>query len=180
MSQIEIRVVTVSEREEDIKRLYEIMIYAYAVTEVEIWGENYTRMSPHEFKEVIGRGELIGVWVDGVPVGSIHVYQLKEETFAFGLFSVDFAFKGQNIGRKLIEAAELQAKASGGKFMELEVLRLKEKELAVKRRLHEWYLRLGYELVATIDFEDRKPNKADKVKNFRQPSTFDCYRKALN
>lgn len=176
---MKIRFVSSQDSIADKRRLYDIMIHAYAVTEVEIWGENYTRMFPNEFDEVIERGELIGAWIGETPVGSIHVYPLKEDTFAFGLFSVDFDFKGRNIGRKLIDAAEKHAMNSGGVFMELEILRLKDKVLEQKQRLKDWYIRLGYELISTIDFEDRKPQKAEKAKNFVAPSTFDCYRKSL-
>lgn len=155
------------------------MIHGYQVTEVEIWGENYLRMSQEEFYEVIQSGELIGAWVDHVPVGSIHTYKLREDAFAFGLFSVDFDFKGQNIGRRLITQAEQKAKSEGASFMELEILRLKNKELPEKQHLKEWYERLGYQHIETLDFVQRKPDKAEKVKNFIAPSVFDCYRKRL-
>lgn len=177
---MEIRPVTSQDSPHDIQRLYDIMIYAYKVTEVEIWGEDYKRMLLDEFQQVIDRGELIGVWYDGVPAGSIHTYPLNETTYAFGLFSVDFAFKGKNIGRALIAAAEETAKSNGASFMELEILRLKDKELEFKQQLRDWYLRLGYQHISTIDFVDRKPTKAEKAKNFIAPSVFDCYRKALN
>ncbi|PWL24252.1 MAG: hypothetical protein DCO96_14725 [Fluviicola sp. XM-24bin1] len=177
---MQIRTVTLKDSPHDIQRLYDIMIYAYKVTETEIWGEDYKRMLPEEFQEVIAKGELIGIWIDEVPVGSIHTYPLNAETRAFGLFSVDFAYKGKGIGRKLIAAAEEKARNEGALFMELEILRLKNKELVVKKQLQEWYLRLGYEHISTTDFIDRKPNKAEKAKNFIAPSVFDCYRKALN
>ncbi len=164
---------------QEIQRFYEIMIHGYRVTEVEIWGEGYSRMFLDEFQAIIEKRELIGAWIDGVPVGSIHTYPLKETTFAFGLFSVDFDYKGQNIGRKLIEAAEELATERGATFMELEILRLRDKQLTVKRQLHDWYLRQGYELISTTDFVDRKPDKAEKAMNFIAPSVFDCYRKRL-
>lgn len=178
-SSMEIRKVKRQDAIKDIQRLYDIMIEGYKVTEVEIWGEEYKRMLPDEFNEVISKEELFGAWLDGVPVGSIHAYKLNEQTFAFGLFSVDFNYKGKNIGRKLIETVESHAKNNGANFMELEILRLKEKALGVKQHLHEWYVRLGYELISTTDFINRKPDKAEKAKNFIAPSVFDCYRKVL-
>lgn len=177
---MQLRIVSPDSDPKDIKRFYDIMIYGYQVTETEIWGEDYKRMFPDEFETIIQKGELIGAWIDGTPVGSIHTYPLQDGTFAFGLFSVDFDFKGQNIGRRLIEAAEQFAQEKGAQFMELEILRLKSKELLVKRQLHDWYVRLGYELISTTDFINRKPDKGEKVKQFIAPSVFDCYRKALN
>lgn len=174
-----IRKITAQDSPHDIQRLYDIMIYAYKVTEVEIWGDAYKRMFPDEFKTIVNRGELIGAWYNGVPVGSIHTYRLNDTAYAFGLFSVDFAFKGKNIGRALIAEAENEALKNGALYMELEILRLKDKELPVKKQLHDWYLRLGYELITTQDFISRKPTKAEKAKNFIAPAVFDCYRKTL-
>ena len=179
MGNVRIKTITPHCSDKEISRFYEIMVHAYAVTEVEIWGDNYTRMFTDEFLEIIQRGELIGAWMDAIPVGSIHVSQKNAKNFSFGLFSVDFEYKGRNIGRKLIEAAEKRAIEKGGVFMELEVLRLKNKELEVKRNLHDWYLLLGYEWVMTADFVDRKPDKSEKTKHFIAPSVFDCYRKKL-
>jgi GNAT superfamily N-acetyltransferase len=180
MASMEIRTVSTEDSKNDIQRFYDIMIHGYAVTEVEIWGVEYKRMFSDEFEAIISKGELLGAWIDGVPVGSIHVYGLTDNTCAFGLFSVDFDFKGKNIGRKLIVAAEEQARKNGADFMELEILRLKNKELEVKQRLNDWYVRLGYELISTTDFVNRKPDKAEKVKNFIAPSVFDFFRKSLN
>lgn len=177
---MKIRAVSAEDSKNHIQRFYDIMIHGYAVTEVEIWGTEYKRMFSDEFEAIVSKGELLGAWIDDIPVGSIHVYSLSEKTFAFGLFSVDFDFKGKDIGRKLIEAAEEHARKKGADFMELEILRLKNKELEVKRRLNDWYVRLGYELISTTDFVDRKPDKAEKVKNFIAPSVFDFFRKSLN
>lgn len=177
--ELNIRSITQNDRGKDIERFYEIMIHAYKVTEIEIWGENYLRMSFNEFDEVLAKEELVGAWLDEIPVGSIRTYPLSDSTHAFGLFSVDFDYKGRNIGRQLIAHAEEVARKNGAEFMELEILRLKDKDLEVKRQLHNWYVRLGYELVTTIDFEHRKPDKAYKAKNFISASVFDCYRKSL-
>lgn len=175
----ELRGIRTNDAQAHIQRFYDIMIHAYKVTEVEIWGEDYTRMSRQEFDAVIARDELIGVWIEGKPVGSIHTYQINDETFAFGLFSVDFDYKGRSIGRKLIAAAETKALAEGANFMELEILRPKFESLPQKQLLHDWYMRLGYQKYATLDFEVRKPDKAHKAKDFVQPTVFDCYRKSL-
>jgi len=176
---MEIRVVSSKDSAAAIQRLYDIMTYAYKVTEMEIWGEKHMRMSTEEFHEIIKRGELIGAWMDAIPVGSIHAYPLREGVFAFGLLSVDFDYKGQNIGRKLIAESEKTAIAEGAQFMELEILRLKHKELIGKKRLKDWYERMGYRLIETVDFIQRKPRETEKVEQFIAPSVFDCYRKKL-
>jgi len=163
----------------DLKRFYAIMHHAYAVTEVRIWGKNYQRMSFEDFISVIQKSEMIGAWMDDEPVGSIHTYRISVNTFAFGLFSVDFAFNGQGIGRKLIEAAERKARSEGAQFMELEILKPENENLEVKEVLRDWYQRLGYHLTETMSFVKRKPTKKAHAKLFIQPCVFDCYRKKL-
>lgn len=168
-----------NQSQENIDQFYAIMLKAYAITEARIWGENYQRMSRQDFSAVIEKGELIGAWIDGQPVGSIHTYRISENTFAFGLFSVDFHFKGLGIGRKLIQEAENKAREEGAHFMELEILRPENETLKFKTILHDWYQRLGYELIETVSFIDRKPSKKEYVDRFIQPCVFDCYRKKL-
>lgn len=165
--------------ESDIERLFEIMLHAYAETEKEIWGENYSRMSRSEFDQLIDQGQIIGAWIDGVPVGSIFTAPLYESTWSLGLFSVDFDFQGQGIGRKLMQAAEEMASTNGATQMELEILRPENEELEIKKVLHNWYEGMGYGLFLSQSFADRKPSKADKALMLIQPSVFDCYRKKL-
>ena len=166
--------------EADIDRLYDIMRHAYAVTEVEIWGENYTRMPKEEFIALIEQNQIIAARLNGKLVGSIHTYPLGEAVWAFGLFSADFAYKGKGIGRALITAAEEYARHEGkANCMELEILKPRDFEVPVKIALKEWYERLGYVFTHTISFELRKPTKAEKAKNFLVPCVFDCYTKGL-
>lgn len=161
------------------KLLFDIMIKAYAVTEIEIWGSDYLRMPFDEFQQLVDNDKIIAAKVDGTFVGSVHVYPLDENTFSFGLLSVDPAFEGRGIGRRLIAAAESRAMDAGARWMEIEVLRLRDKDLSFKKVLDQWYRRLGYEWTVTQNFIDRKPDKIEKAKNFVQPSVFDCYRKSL-
>jgi len=167
-------------RDDDVRRLYDLMLHAYAVTEIEIWGENYSRMSESEFQSIIERGELILAELDGEIVGSIHVYPLTENTYAFGLLSADFDKKGLGIGRALISAAESEAKEMGAEKMSLEILRPRDFDVPLKTVLRDWYIRLGYAFTETLLFEERKPDKAEKAKRLKVPTVFDCYEKALN
>lgn len=163
----------------DIERMHALLIYAYAITEVEIWGENYVRMNLQEFVELIQKKEIILARLEEEIVGSIHVYPLSTESYAFGLLSADFNKKGRGIGRALINAAEKQAKEMGAKKMELEILKPQDFEVSVKVALHDWYSRLGYRFKEAKLFEDRKPDKAEKALKLKVPSVFDCYEKDL-
>ena len=165
--------------EEEISRTHEILRYAYAITEIEIWGENYSRVSIDEFKELIRRQEIILARIENIIIGSIHTFKLNTDTFSFGLLSVDFEQKGNGIGRMLISAAEQRAIDSGASFMDLEILKSRDTEVPIKKVLHDWYLRLGYVYTDTFSFIERKPDKQEKAKSLIAPAVFDCYRKRL-
>jgi GNAT superfamily N-acetyltransferase len=164
----------------EFQRLHELLVHAYAETEVEVWGENYSRLSLEEFKEHIEKGNIYVARLNGEVVGSIGVFQENETTFNFGLLNADFTKKGNGIGLALVQAAEQHARDHGGKSMHIEILRPSNIEAPFKDRLDQWYRKLGYDFVESMSFEERKPNKAEKAKSLVNPSQFDCYVKALN
>ena len=43
-------------------RMYSILIDAYARTEIDVWGENYIRISKEEFIQLVLRGEIFGAF----------------------------------------------------------------------------------------------------------------------
>ena len=163
----------------DIDRAYSLLIIAYAETEKEIWGENYSRLSLNEFNALIDANEIYFARLEGDIVGSIHVSRMDEESFSFGLLSADFERKGLGIGRKLIKTVENHAKREGAKFMKIEILRPSNVELPQKKQLDEWYRRQGYEFLNSMSFVERKPDKAEKALNLITETQFDCYQKEL-
>ena len=163
----------------ELDRMYALMIYAYEVTEVEIWGENYIRMDLDEYKELIENGAIQLARLDGEIVGSIATNHLDDESFGFGLLNADFSKKGLGIGRKLISASENYARENGAKFMKIEILRPSNIEVPQKKMLHDWYTKLGYVFEESMSFEERKPDKAEKALKLVGPTQFDCYCKRL-
>lgn len=165
--------------DEEISTTFNIMRHAYRITEVEIWGDTYSRIDMEKFVSFIQRGEIIIACIDGKIVGSIYTYKLRDNAYSFGLLSADFNKKGLGIGRKLISKAEVHAFENGAEYMEIEILRAKEFDIPSKVILHEWYLRQGYVFIESVDFVARKPKEAKKATRLLVPSVFDCYRKAL-
>ncbi len=165
---------------EELDRTFALFIHAYAVTEKEIWGENYSRLTLDEFKELINANEVYIARIENEIVGSIHAFRLDHESFSFGLLSADFNRKGLVIGRKLIETAENHAVSEKAKFMKIEILRPSNVELAQKKQLDEWYRRQGYEFINSSSFVDLKPDKAEKALKMITPTQFDCYEKKLS
>lgn len=156
--------------------LYEIMRDAYARTEIEIWGENYTRMPLNEYEDLIDEGKIMGALLDGKVVGSIYSQNLDNETSTFGLLATHKDFGKRGIGSSLVQAVEENARKSGSKFMNLEILRPRDFKVPVKAILQSWYEGMGYEFTHDQNFQDRRP---DRAKDLKVPSVFDCYRKKI-
>jgi GNAT superfamily N-acetyltransferase len=165
--------------DDEVSTAFEIMRHAYRVTEVEIWGDTYSRIGLDKFVSFIKREEIIIARIDGEIVGSIYTYRLRENAFSFGLLSANFDKKGLGIGRKLIVAAEDHALENAAEYMEIEILRAKDFDIPSKVMLHEWYLRQGYVFLESVDFVARKPQESAKAVRLLVPSVFDCYRKVL-
>tara|TARA_B110000285_G_scaffold2578_1_gene2685 strand:+ start:2424 stop:2960 length:537 start_codon:yes stop_codon:yes gene_type:complete len=166
--------------EVDFVRAYDILIYAYAQTEAEIWGDNYARISKEDFREIVNSEELFLAYKEGQVVGCVRLLKVNEETYSFGLLAVDFNIKGQGIGRKLVEKAEQEATLFGAKFMDIEILKAKDIKVKSKIDLHNWYTRLGYVFFRTDSFMSLKPMEASKAIKLINPAVFDQYRKLLN
>ena len=164
---------------EDLNRQHDLLVYAYAQTEREIWGENYVRIYLDEYKELIEKETVFTAWLDDEVVGTILLLNLGSRTFSFGLLAADFSKKGIGIGRKLVEAAEKEAVRQGASRMILEILKPENQFVPVKKQLADWYERLGYNHFKTASFIELKPDKIEKVKSLITPSVFDCYEKEL-
>lgn len=163
----------------DFEKAYAILILGYELTEVEVWGENYSRISKEEYQEFIDANEVLYAKIDGEVVGCIQSSKISEGAFTFGLLAADFSKKRLGIGRKLISTVEKNAVDNGAKVMHLEILKPEFIEVKSKVELHNWYVRLGYVYTETHSFVGLKPDKAEKAKLFVNPSVFDCYQKVL-
>lgn len=161
------------------QRLFDLMIYAYAKTENDIWGENYHRLEAHEYFRLLNSDQFFIAFKQDVIVGSIMVYRKDDSTFGFGLLNADFNETGYGIGKLLIEAAERYAKENGGLQMQLEILRAESPISEFKIWLSKWYMDLGYEFEGTFPFEYVEPNRPEKREIMQTEAVFDIYRKEL-
>lgn len=161
---------------EDRKTLHNILIIAYALTEVEVWGPNYVRISFDEYNELIERGEIFIAYYKDKVVGGIHFSERKKGLYSFSLLCADFDKNGLGIGRALINEVEAIAKENGATAIQIEILRPKGVEVPFKKRISDWYERLGYHYTHSQNFAEIKPVKAQ---NLVQPSDFDYYWKNI-
>jgi len=166
-------------RPEQIDRLFDLMIAAYAQTEVEIWGANYFRMRKEAYIETLKTHGILLALLDGQLVGSVSVYPTSNNNYGFGLLNADFAHAGKGIGTSLVKAAEQFAQAKGARSMVIEILRPKLFSVPVKETLKTWYEKLGYVYTDTFDFIVYKPTELEKSKNLVNPAVFDLYEKEL-
>lgn len=162
-----------------LKQQYDVLTRAYAETEIEIWGENYVRISFEEYSEVVENEIVFTAFLNSEVVGTILLSKHDNNHYSFGLLAVDFNYKGLGIGRKLIEVAEQRARDLGGVKMTLEILKPQNQVIPFKEQLANWYQRLGYHYLFTKSFIELKPNRVEKAKLLITPSVFDCYEKDL-
>ncbi len=158
-------------------QLYEFLIIAYAVTEIEVWGPNYVRIEFENYNQLIEKGEVLIAYFDGEVVGGIHYSHRAESTYSFSLLCADFNKSGLGIGRALIEEVETIAKSNQAKAIEIEILRPKGIEVPFKVRLKDWYEKLGYVYTHSQNFAIVRPEGAKKL---ICPSDFDYYHKKLS
>lgn len=159
-------------------QLYDIIIDAYARTEKEVWGENYIRISKADFQHHIDAEEIIIARIEEEIVGGIRVFQLGEGIWSFSLLGAARTASGKGVGRSLIQAAEGVAKAHGAEIMRIEVLRADNISVESKVILHNWYERLGYAFVKSVDVFEVYDD-AEKWAKLVNPSIFDCYQKTI-
>ncbi|MGY8926168.1 MAG: GNAT family N-acetyltransferase, partial [Flavobacteriales bacterium] len=95
------------------EKAYQILIDAYARSEMEIWGENYARISKEEYSSLIRNGEVYFAFLAEEVVGCIQVFRLNTSSYSFGLLAVDELENGLGIGRELIRTAEQLALTNG-------------------------------------------------------------------
>ena len=160
-----------------IKETHDILKTAYEATEAEIWGKDYVRLFIEDFTELMAEGDIYVAYLDGVIVGSIHIYAKDKDTYKFSLLSVDFNVGGKGVGSALIKRAEEEAIKHGAKQIKIEILRVKDLDIPHKLRLHNYYIRLGYEYTHSENSNCLIPDW--KFKLLLLPSDFDFYCKTL-
>lgn len=158
--------------------LYDIIVAAYANTELEVWGPNYVRVTADAYRQYIEDNEILVAFIDGEVAGGIRCFELKPGVWTFTLLGADFNKKGQGIGKALIDAVEKRALSNNATSLHIEVLRAEKIEVASKKILADWYERLGYHFIKTIDVFEVY-NDAKKWSKLVNPSVFDCYLKQL-
>lgn len=150
----------------------------YLDAERNMYKANSTRIAQAVVETYIKEGLLGIAFTDGKLSGVIKTKEMKEKpgTFNFGMFAVDYDFRGDGIGQKLVDYVEGVAKEHGATHMQLEILRPLNFEDVDKERLKKWYTKIGYKFQEGILFQDVYPQHFHK---FKTDVIFDVYLKKL-
>lgn len=150
----------------------------YLDAERNMYKENSTRIAQNVVEAYINAGLLGIAFTNGKLSGVIKTKVMKDkpDTFNFGMFAVDYDFRGEGIGQALVDFVEKKAKSEGAKYMQLEILRPLNFVDADKERLKKWYTKIGYQFQEGILFQNVYPQHFHK---FKTEVIFDVYLKEL-
>ena len=143
--------------------LVHIVNGAYAIGEAGLWQEGATRTTPSEIADGIRSGGMLTARRESRLVGCAYVRPLNPDTADLGMVSAAPQQWGSGIGTELVRRAEQLMRRRGVRTMQLEVLVPQGWEHPSKRRLREWYTRLGYRVVRTERFEQVAPHLAHQL-----------------
>lgn len=131
---------------------------AYAAGEQGMWQPGTPRIFETEVSALLDAGELMVVRRGGELAGCVRVHALDAATAELGLLSA--ARRGSGIGGELVALAEAWARTRGLARMRLSLLVPHTGTHPFKSRLHAWYSKLGYRVIARRDFADELPESA--------------------
>jgi GNAT superfamily N-acetyltransferase len=132
----------------DIDDIVRIVNAAYDKGETGIWQPDWTRTNREWTEEDVAMGAIVVARGGETVLGCIRVIELREDTAEFGQLAVAPEGWGKGVGRALIDFAERRFDVD---FMELELL-IPHVPHEHKRKLHDWYSRLGYREVGRRPF----------------------------
>lgn len=160
------------------ERITKLVNKIYLDAEAQLYKEDSTRIAQNVVETYLSQNSVGLAFTDGNLSGVIKVKEMKDKkgTFNFGMFAVDYSFRGEGIGQKLVDYSETYAKENGGEYMQLEILRPIDFVDNDKERLKKWYTKIGYEFQEGILFQDVYPQHFHK---FKTPVIFDVYLKKL-
>ena len=134
--------------------LVRIINDAYAIGEAGLWLDGATRTDAVEIAEAIKSGEMLLATGDGRIEGCARVQPLTETTADLGMLAVTPERWGGGAGRVLVHTAEDLMSSRGVTTMQLELLVPMGWVHPEKKRLRDWYTRLGYEVTRSASFDD--------------------------
>jgi ribosomal protein S18 acetylase RimI-like enzyme len=148
----------------------------YANGEKGLWRAGAARTTLDETRVLIRNGEIVVARLEGRIVGVIRVQRLDGNVGEFGMLAADPDHQGLGIGRDLVRFAERLSQERGLDTMQLELLVPKKWTHPSKKFLHEWYSRIGYQVIRTGSIDEQYPTLAPQLAT---PCDYVIYHKRL-
>ena len=152
----------------------------YQDSEGKLWQEGHARTTNLEISNLIRSGSfafayLDEKWANGTSqverqsqgghgkrliIGCIYAKLLSPTLGDLGVLALDETYRGGGLGSDLVHYAEDYCRQKGCTVMQLELLVPTTFELGMKKRLQDWYTRMGYQVVRLADFQEAHPSLA--------------------
>lgn len=145
-----------------VKDIYSLVNQVFKAFEEKLWDERYERVTVTKLEVYIEKGELYQGVYNGELASVVHLENLNDNQFRFGMLVTKDEFRGKGIANKMLKYVERLAKDQGGKKMLLEILKPIEGVHPEKEEIQAWYERYGYSLKEVQDFKDWYPH-LDKI-----------------
>ena len=172
---------TSSLRHGQVETLTNLINSVYSISENGLWvseDEGFPgRTSVHEIEDFWRAGQLAIAWQENQIVGCVHLTLIDARRAEFGMLVTHPEFRRQGLGASLIDYAEKWALNRGREIMQLELLTPKNWTHPVKRMLHDWYQRIGYQPAKSMSLSDTFPHLAPFLAT---PCNFTSYEKKLD
>lgn len=160
----------------DVRRIYDLITQAYAITEEPMFGPGYERTPLEAIETYVQSNEILIARREDSIVGCLRHYWLDSETYSFGLLSADFSHLGEGIGSALLNRVEEIARNKKATAIRIEIVRPTHDEILIKEQIAAWYQRMGYELV---DCRPLARLSASKAEESIVDCSVDYYRKSI-
>lgn len=161
--------------ETTVSRIVELINEAYRWSEAEQWTHAKERTDSVEIRDLLDAGALFLAKQGETLAGVVKVEERSPGIGGFGMLATSSEILNQGIGGALVSAAENWMRKRKISEIEIEIVHA-ERPNAHKRRLHDWYTRLGYEREVTYPIAERIPAIAPLQ---RQVCVSTVYRKRI-
>jgi N-acetylglutamate synthase-like GNAT family acetyltransferase len=103
---------------------------------------------------LIRAGGMLVARRDGRIVGCAAMQVIADDTVELGYMSAAPGDWGSGAGRALVAAGEAWARSRGAETLLMKLLVPRDDSHPLKHRLRDWYERLGYRSVRTVEFDE--------------------------
>ena len=149
-----------------VQKMCRVINRAYDRGEQRMWNEGRTRTNKEEVSQGLEQEKFILAFEDGTEptlIGCVRVCPLFDATNRigeWGMLAVAEDCLGRGVGARLVAETESLLRAHGCRTSSLEILKPRTWIHEDKVKLHQWYTRLGYWEVSSVELVQMYPQFA--------------------